>query len=129
MPNREWNYAGSYEFVTGEPCPDQEVYEHISLGAGVYRLELSYESAGDTNAMCSVKDGTVYYGGLLCNGEHMYAALDHTSYDFWLFESTEELSVTIDYSGQESLTTGNLRIVETNLLWTRYLTIILAISA
>ena len=59
----------------------------------------------------------------------MYAALDHTSYDFWLFEPTEELSVTIDYSGQESLTTGNLRIVETNLLWTRYLTILLAISA
>lgn len=129
MPNREWNYAGSYEFVKGAPCPDQEVYEHISLGAGVYRLELSYESAGDTNAMCNVKDGTVYYGGLLCNGEHMYAALDHTSYDFWLFEPTEELSVTIDYSGQESLTTGNLRIVETNLLWTRYLTILLAISA
>lgn len=129
MPNREWNYAGSYEFVKGTPCPDQEVYEHISLGAGVYRLELSYESAGDTNAMCNVKDGTVYYGGLLCNGEHMYAALDHTSYDFWLFEPTEELSVTIDYSGQGSLTTGNLRIVETNLLWTRYLTILLAISA
>ena len=129
MPNREWNYVGSYEFVKGAPCPDQEVYEHISLGAGVYRLELSYESAGDTNAMCNVKDGTVYYGGLLCNGEHMYAALDHTSYDFWLFEPTEELSVTIDYSGQESLTTGNLRIVETNLLWTRYMTILLAISA
>ena len=129
MPNREWNYAGSYEFVKGTPCPDQEVYEHISLGAGVYRLELSYESAGDTNAMCNVKDGTVYYGGLLCNGEHMYAALDHTFYDFWLFEPTEELSVTIDYSGPESLTTGNLRIVETNLLWTRYLTILLAISA
>lgn len=129
MPNGEWNYAGSYEFVKGTPCPDQEVYEHISLGAGVYRLELSYESAGDTNAMCNVKDGTVYYGGLLCNGEHMYAAQDHTSYDFWLFEPTEELSVTIDYSGQESLTTGNLRIVETNLLWTRYLTILLAISA
>ena len=129
MPNREWNYVGSYEFVKRAPCPDQEVYEHISLGAGVYRLELSYESAGDTNAMCNVKDGTVYYGGLLCNGEHMYAALDHTSYDFWLFEPTEELSVTIDYSGQESLTTGNLRIVETNLLWTRYLTILLAISA
>ena len=129
MPNREWNYAGSYKFVKGVPCPEQEVYEHISLGAGVYRLELPYESAGDTNAMCNVKDGTVYYGGLLCNGEHMYAALDHTSYDFWLFEPTEELSVTIDYSGQESLTTGNLRIVETNLLWTRYLTILLAISA
>ena len=129
MPDREWNYTGRYEFAEGEPCTGLTVYEHIPLGIGVYRVELSYESAGDTNAMCNVKDGTVYYGGLLCNGEHMYAALDHTSYDFWLFEPTQELSVTIDYSGQESLTTGNLRIVETNLLWTRYLTILLAISA
>lgn len=129
MPNREWNYNGSYEFSKGESCTDQAVYEHIALGMGVYRLELSYESAGDTNAICNVKDGTVYSGGLLCNGEHMYAALDHTSYDFWLFEPTEELAVTIDYSGQESLTTGNLRIVETNLLWSRYLVILLALSA
>lgn len=129
MPNREWEYSGSYEFTKGEACTDQAVYEHIPLEMGVYRLELSYESAGDTNAICNVKDGTVYSGGLLCNGEHMYQALDHTSYDFWLFESTEELTVTIDYSGQESLTTGNLKIVETNLLWTRYLVILLALSA
>ena len=77
-------------------------------------------------AVCNVKDGTVYQGGLLCNGEHLYSALGHTSYDFWLYEPTEELTVTIDYSGREKLTTGNLRIVETNLLWTRYLVILAA---
>lgn len=128
MPNREWNYPGSYAFTEGEPCTDRAVYEHIPLGMGVYRVELSYESTGEANAICNVKDSTVYTGGLLCNGEHMYRALEHTSYDFWLYEPTEELSVTVDYSGQGGLTTGDLRIVETNLLWTRYLVILLVLA-
>ena len=127
MPNREWNYSGSYTFAEGESCTGT-VYEHIPLGMGVYRVELSYESTEDANAICNVRDNTVYTGGLLCNGEHIYRALEHTSYDFWLYESTEELSVTVDYSGQGELTTGNLRIVETNLLWTRYLVILLALA-
>ena len=126
MPNREWNYTGSYTFAEGESYTEEPVFEHISLGTGVYRVELSYECTGDAIAVCNVKDGTVYQGGLLCNGEHLYSALGHTSYDFWLYEPTEELTVTIDYSGQEKLTTGNLRIVETNLLWTRYLVILAA---
>ena len=126
MPNREWNYTGSYTFAEGESYTEEPVFEHISLGTGVYRVELSYECTGDAIAVCTVKDGTVYQGGLLCNGEHLYSALGHTSYDFWLYEPTEELTVTIDYSGREKLTTGNLRIVETNLLWTRYLVILAA---
>lgn len=129
MPNGKWNYTGSCEFTEGEESTDRAVYEHIPLGRGVYRVELSYESGGDANAICNVKDSTVYTGGLLCNGEHIYRALEHTSYDFWLYESTEELTVTVDYSGQGALTTGNLRIVETNLLWTRYLVILLALAA
>lgn len=128
LPNKEWNYTGSVVFTEGEACTDRAVYEHIPLGMGVYRVELSYESGGDANAICNVKDSTVYTGGLLCNGEHIYRALEHTSYDFWLYEPTEELSVTIDYSGQGELTTGDLRIVETNLLWTRYLVIIIALT-
>lgn len=126
MPNRVQAYTGRSEFAEGESCTGRVVYEHIPLGVGVYRLELFYESEGDANAVCNVTDGTVYKGGLLCNGEHLYSALDHTSYDFWLYEPTSELSVTIDYSGQGKLTTGDLRIVETNLLWTRYLVILMA---
>lgn len=129
MPDREWNYDGNCAFPEGKAVTDRAVYEHIPLGRGVYRVELSYESGGDANAICNVKDSTVYTEGLLCNGEHFYRALEHTSYDFWLYESTEELAVTVDYSGQGALTTGNLRIVETNLLWTRYLVILLALAA
>ena len=126
LPKKVLEYSGSYSFTTGESCTDRVIYDHIPLGTGVYRVELSYESTGDAIAVCNVKDGTVYKGGLLCNGEHLYSALGHTSYDFWLYEPTEELTVTIDYSGQEELTTGDLRIVETNLLWTRYLVILAA---
>lgn len=128
IPNKEWIYSGSTAFMEGEACTDRAVYEHIALGRGVYRVELSYESTGDANAICNVKDGTVYQGGLLCNGEHLYRALDHTSYDFWLYEPTEELVITVDYSGQDQLTTGDLKIVETNLLWTRYLVILIALA-
>lgn len=127
MPKKVLEYSGSYNFTEGESCT-RAIYEHIPLGIGVYRVELSYECTGDAIAVCNVKDGTVYKGGLLCNGEHLYGELGHTSYDFWLYEPTEELTVTIDYSGQEKLTTGDLRIVETNLLWTRYL-VILATTA
>ena len=127
MPKKVLEYPGSYNFTEGESCT-RAIYEHIPLGIGVYRVELSYECTGDAIAVCNVKDGTVYKGGLLCNGEHLYGELGHTSYDFWLYEPTEELTVTIDYSGQEKLTTGDLRIVETNLLWTRYL-VILATTA
>ena len=88
MPNREWNYTGSYTFAEGESYTEEPVFEHISLGTGVYRVELSYECTGDAIAVCTVKDGTVYQGGLLCNGEHLYSALGHTSYDFWLYEPT-----------------------------------------
>ena len=126
MPDREWNYTGSYTFAEGKSYTEEPIFEHISLGTGVYRVELSYECTGDAIAVCNVKDGTVYKGGLLCNGEHLYSALGHTSYDFWLYEPTEELTVTIDSSGQEKLTTGDLRIVETNLLWIRYLVILAA---
>ena len=126
LPKKVLEYSGSHAFPRGESCTDRVIYEHIPLGIGVYRVELSYESSGDATAVCNVKDGTVYKGGLLCNGEHLYSALGQTSYDFWLYESTEELTVTIDYSGKEKLTTGDLRIVETNLLWTRYLVILAA---
>ena len=60
MPNREWNYTGSYTFAEGESCAEEPVFEHISLGTGVYRVELSYECTGDVVAVCNVKDGTVY---------------------------------------------------------------------
>ena len=32
MPNREWNYTGSYTFAEGESYTEEPVFEHISLG-------------------------------------------------------------------------------------------------
>lgn len=32
MPNREWNYTGSYTFAEGESYTEEPVFEHICWG-------------------------------------------------------------------------------------------------
>lgn len=128
-PCREYQYEKPYAFEPGVPSDATVVYDDVALGPGVYRIELEYFSDGDLVGLCNVADGTVYKGGLLSNGEHMYGGLGRTGYDIWLFEGTEELQVTVGYSGDGSLVTGGLKIVETNRLWTMLLTIILSVAA
>ncbi|MCM1100948.1 MAG: hypothetical protein NC398_06140 [Acetatifactor muris] len=105
------------------------MYEDIVLRPGVYRIELQYTTDTDTNALCNVTDGTVFTGGLLSNGEHLYSARHRTGYDIWLYENTEHLQVTVSYDGRGNLAAGSLRVVETNLLWTMLLTIVLFLWA
>ena len=128
-PCREYLYDGSASFSADVGVGQYEVYSGISLAPGVYRVELEYETDTDQVALCNVKDGTVFHGGLLCNGEHMYSALTQTGYDMWLYEGTEGLQVVIEYGGIGNLTVGSLHIVETKQLWTMLLTIALFLGA
>lgn len=125
MPCKEYHFEGGYAFETGVATSNTVIYDGISLTPGVYRIELAYETDTDLGAYCNVQDGTVYTGGLLCNGEHMYSALEKTEYEMWLYESTENLQVVLTFAGNGNLTTGNLKIVETNQLWTMLLTMVL----
>lgn len=125
MPNKEYQYEGISFWNENSPLGEQSVYEGIVLPVGSYRIELEYSADTDLIALCNVKDGTVFTGGLLCNGEHMYSSLDTTSYDMWLYEDAEGLQVTVDYGGKGNLETGALRIIETNQLWTMLLSILL----
>ena len=124
-PCREYLYDGSASFSADVGVGQYEVYSGISLAPGVYRVELKYETDTDQVALCNVKDGTVFHGGLLCNGEHMYSALEQTGYDMWLYEGTEDLQVVIEYGGNGNLTVGSLHIMETKQLWTMLFTIAL----
>ena len=54
----------------------------------------------------------------------MYSGLHRTGFDIWLYESTENLQVVISYGGKGNLETGELRIVETNQLWTMLLAVV-----
>lgn len=128
-PCREYLYDGSVSFTADAEAGQYAVYQGISLPVGVYRIELEYKTDTDLVALCNVEDGTVFSGGLLCNGEHMYSALGQTGYHMWLYEGTESLQVVIEYGGTGNLTTGSLHITETNQLWTMLLTIILFLGA
>ncbi|MCM1568086.1 MAG: hypothetical protein NC081_01415 [Roseburia sp.] len=125
LPNRQYSFQGSHTFPQGEACDSYVIYQDIPLRAGVYSIELEYLSDTDRNGLCSAQDGTVFTGGLLTNGEHLYSALAKTGYRLWLFENTDKMQFTVSYSGEGSLQTGNITITETNQLWSMLLTILL----
>lgn len=124
LPCREYRFSAGEIFVAGEPG-QTVIYEGISLPPGVYRLELEYSVDADLQAVCSVADGTVFSGGLLTNGEPLYRGLGSTGYHFWLFEKTDELQVRITNNGTGEIAAGNLKIVETNLLWSMLLALLI----
>lgn len=128
IPCKEFRYEGSYAFTADMPRQNTVVYDDICLKPGVYRIELDFETDTDMGAVCNVADGTVFTGGLLSNGEHLYSRRDRTEFQFWLYEGTENLQVVVSYGGTGSLTTGNLKIVETNQLWTMLLTAVLFVG-
>ncbi len=128
MPNQQYHYSGEAAFEVGKAQSNYVIYDQIVLPPGVYEVELEYQSDTSLVNLCTVKDGTVFNGGLLTNGECLYKNLHKTSFRFWLLEGTESLQVQINYDGDGSLVTGNLVINETNALWTILLTIIWSIT-
>lgn len=125
MPCESQQIDKYYYFESGIPTSDTVVFDHVALKPGIYKICLQYETDTDLAGLCSLQDNSVFTGGLLTNGEHLYRALHQTSYMAWLYESTEELEVVISYGGEGNLVVTGLTIVETNLFWTRLLTIFL----
>lgn len=124
-PNVEYQYEGAYDFEEGIPAENVMVRTGISLKPGVYYIEQEYETDRNLANNCTVIDGTVFEKGLLTNGEPLYSGLGTTGFHIWLFESTEQMGISVSYGGQGLLQTGNLTIKETNLLWTMLLTVFL----
>ncbi len=124
-PNVNIRLEGEHGFYEGTIVENEVIYEHIALKPGVYYVELEYDTDTDLGAVCSMQDGTVFTGGLLTNGEHMYSGLNKTGFHMWLFESTENMQVVVSYAGKGMLRTGNITITETNQLWTMLLAVLL----
>ena len=128
MPNAEYEYEGYYLFENDSYTNSTVVLEGIHLSPGIYRVELEYTTDTDLVGWCSVQDGTVFEGALLCNGEHLYSELQNTSFEMWLYETTDNLQIIMSKSVNGSLQTGNVRIVETNQLWTMLLTVVTIVA-
>lgn len=127
IPCREYNYESLHNFDETVEPGWTDIYEGIRLSPGVYRVELEYDTDTDLASLCNMEDGTVISGGLRTNGEHLYSGLGKTGFTVWLYEKTDSLRVQIYYTGGSRLTTGNLKIIETNQLWTMLLTVILSV--
>lgn len=127
-PNRVYSFEGGMTLNRDMAGQEVIIYDQIALPAGVYELQLEYQTDTSTQSLCTVKDGTVFYGGLLTNGEHLYKNLDSTSFRLWLFENTEAMQVIVGYYDSGDVITGNLTIRETNALWTMLLTLICGLT-
>lgn len=123
-PNQVYFYEGGMTLDNNMAGQEVVVYEQIALPAGVYELQLEYKTDVSMQSICTVKDGTVFHGGLITNGEHLYKNLNSTSFRLWLFENTEDMQVVVFYPGGGEVITGNLTIKETNALWTMLLTLL-----
>lgn len=124
QPCAAYVYEGGHSFTAAMAGDSVALYDHIRLSPGVYEIRLEYE-ADDSQAYCTVRDGTVFTGGLLTNGTALYSGKSETSYLIWLLEGTDSLQVVVDYPGGGGLTTGGLSVLETNQLWKMLLAILL----
>ena len=128
LPKQQYLYEGGINFQQGESVNEYCVYDQIAIPAGVYKIQLQYQTDQDYSGMCTVKDGTVFHNGLQSNGEHLYKGLGQTDFTMWLYEGTEALQVCVSYSGEASLYVGDLLICETGLLWSMLLTVIVCVA-
>ena len=124
LPKQVYNYSGEMIFESDGGIQNAIVFDKIKLPMGVYKLKLEYQTDTNMQNLCMVEDGTVFFGGLLVNGETLYENLTSTDITLWLFEGTESLQVQIKFCGEGSLKTGNLSVYETNCLWTMLLTVV-----
>lgn len=123
MPNAEYSFEGS--FVFGEEAQEMAVYENIALPAGVYEIEIEYRAGADGIATCTMKDGTVFTGGLCTNGEILHKGANTAEFPIWLYEGTEQMQFVVSYVGEGHLQIGNLTVTETNQLWSMLLVIVI----
>lgn len=124
-PNNRYRYEGEYTFEQGIATGDTVLFERIALLPGVYYVELEYNTDMDFINSCSILDSSVFRGGLKTNGEQLHSGLDRTGFYMWLLEETEELQVCVSYEGEGSLRTSGVTFIETDQLWTCFLTVIL----
>ncbi len=118
---QEYIYEISRSFDENSIAGEYVVCEGIELPVGVYTVQLSYLTDTNVRNFCTVQDGTVFYGALKSNGEHLYQGLTHTKFDMWLWEGTEALQVVLTYGGIGNLDVGRITITNTNQIWSMLL--------
>ncbi len=122
------SYLGEYAFEPGVATEGTILYENIALKPGVYQIVLLYNTDRDYSGICSVREDTAHPRLFMTNGEHLYKGLSATSYDLWVFAPADNAIVMASYSGQGTLSTGDLMIVNTGKLWSMIGVVVFGLS-
>lgn len=89
---------------------------NIALPKGVYNVALHYETDVNIDNMCTVTDDTIGYKMLRTGGDYLYAGLNQTDFQMYLFQDCANMIVHASYCGRGSLSVSGLTISETNAL-------------
>ncbi len=103
----------SVDALADEKITSDAVIDDISLTPGTYRIKLLYSTDTDMTNFVSVSDDTVGVHMLESSGENMYSGLSNTDFTLWLFESTDDLKITVSYGGTGYCRVDGLQIEET----------------
>lgn len=98
---------------------DGDVGEMVSftgfvLPRGTYTVQLFYITDTDSLNSCMVQDNGLAAGILQTNGAYLFSGLDHTDFDMWLYQNSQDLAVHVNYGGTGMLAVQGLRILRNN---------------
>lgn len=88
----------------------------LSLPAGVYKVQLFYETDTEMVNYCSISDPFAAHGQVLGGGEHLYSGLDSTDYDVWVFDGNGSLVIQVNYGGSGTVAVQGARVYDTGAL-------------
>lgn len=92
------------------------ISDSLYIPAGVYKVALSYETDTDMGNHCTVFDATASLGGVLTNGDPLYAGLGSTDYEVWLMDGNGSLQVQVSYGGAGYLLVKGVRIYDSGAM-------------
>jgi len=123
MPNKSYTYDIEGVLSSEEEGITTIICDNIELPVGIYYLELEYvPQENDISAYVYVQDGTVFNGGLLCDGDVLWAGRESTKCELRLYEATENLQVCMRLTkNTPEFQYGRLTISETDYLWSMLL--------
>lgn len=91
-------------------------FDHLSLPAGVYQVELYYSTDVDSRQSCEVTDSALGSKRIRTNGALLFSGLNHTDFEMWLLRKSSQVTVHAYYSGEGSMVVSGLIVRQTNAL-------------
>ncbi len=103
---------------------EQAIMEGVKLPFGSYKVEVFYTAEKDYIADTYLRAPDLSAKELQNNGETVYAKKSNTEFVAWLYRSTEELQLVLNYKGGGNLQIHGVQITESYHMWTMLLTVL-----